>query len=79
MARDALGGDTLAHAASLDIGQARRAPMRLVEMDVAVDERRQEEVPAEIDTFAARGGGAWHMRRDDQTIRDFNVREVSVR
>ena len=51
MALDALGGDALAHAASLDMGQARRAPMGLVEMEVAVDERRQEQQPAEIDAF----------------------------
>ena len=52
MALDALGGDAFAHAASLDMGQARRAPMRLVEMDVAVDERRQEERAGKIDALA---------------------------
>ena len=51
MALDALGGDALAHAASLDMGQAWRVPMGLVEMDVAVDERRQEQQPVEIDAF----------------------------
>ena len=54
MALDALGGDPLAHAVSLDMGQARRAPMRLVEMDVAVDERRQEERARKIDALARR-------------------------
>ena len=54
MALDALGGDALAHAASLDMGQARRAPMGLVEMEVAVDERRQEEQAVEIDAFVGR-------------------------
>ena len=33
------------------MGQARRAPMRLVEMDVAVDERRQEERAGKIDAL----------------------------
>ena len=77
MARDALGGDALAHAASLDMRQARRAPMRLVEMDVAVDERGQEELSAEIDALPRRCG-AGRMGRDDQAVRDFNVREISV-
>ena len=57
MALDALGGDALAHAASLDMGQARRAPMGLVEMDVAVDERRQEEHPVEVDALVGRRRG----------------------
>ena len=54
MAFDALGGDPLTHAAALDMGQTRRAPMRLVEMDVAVDERRQEERALKIDALAGR-------------------------
>ena len=56
MALDALSGDAFAHAPSLDMGQARRAPMRLVEMDVAVDERRQEQRARKIDAFAWRDG-----------------------
>ena len=52
-ALDALGGDALAHAASLDMRQARRAPVRLVEMDVAVDERRQEQLSGKIDALAS--------------------------
>ena len=46
MALDALERDALANAAPLDMGQARRAEMGLVEMDVALDKRRQEEQPA---------------------------------
>ena len=52
MTFDALCGDPLAHAVSLDMGQTRRAPMRLVEMDVAVNERRQEERALKIDALA---------------------------
>ena len=78
-ALDALGGDALAHAASLDMGQARRAPMRLVEMDVAVDERRQEELSGEIDALAGLSRGARRMRRDDKAVGDFHVGETSVR
>ena len=56
MALGALGGDALAHAASLDMRQARRAPMRLVEMDMAVDERRQQERAGKIDALATGEG-----------------------
>ena len=50
-------GDALAHAAPLDVGQARRAEMGLVEMEVAVDKRRQEEQPLEVDAFVSRRRG----------------------
>ena len=78
MALDALGGDALAHAASLDMGQARRAPMRLVEMDVAVDERRQEE-RARRDRCARRSiGASRRMQRRNDAARDFDVGETPL-
>ena len=79
MALDALGGDALAHAASLDMGQARRAPMRLVEMDMAVDERRQEERARKIDAFAWRMGASGRMQRRDEAAGDFHVGEIALR
>ncbi len=78
-ALDALGGDALAHAASLDMGQARRAPVRLVEMDVAVDERRQEELSGEIDALMSLSRGVRRTRRHDKALGDLEVRETSVR
>ena len=75
MAFDALGGDPLAHAASLDMGQTRRAPMRLVEMDVTVDERRQEERAREIDALAGRIGASGRMQRRNAAAGDFDVGE----
>ena len=80
MALDALSGDAFAHAPSLDMGQARRAPMRLVEMDVAVDERRQEQRARKIDAFAWRDAalpGA--LQRRDEAVRDFHVGEIALR
>src|SRR5260370_38965410 len=46
-ARDALGGDALAHATPSHMRQARGAPMRLVKMNMAVDEGGPEEPPPE--------------------------------
>ena len=54
MALGALERDALAHAAPLDMGQARRAKMGLVEMEVAVDKRRQEEQAVEVDAVVGR-------------------------
>ena len=78
MALDALGGDALAHAASLDMGQARRAPMGLVEMEVAVDERRQEEHAVEIDAFAGRRRCPRRVGRDDEAAGDLHVGEAPL-
>ncbi len=61
------------------MGQARRAPVRLVEMDVAVDERRQEELSDKIDALAGLSRGARRMRRDDKAVGDLHVGETSVR
>ena len=79
MALNPLGGDALAHAAALDMGQARRAPMRLVEMDMAVDQRRHDELPRQIDALAGFSRGPRRVRRDDEAAGDFHVREASVR
>ena len=79
MAFDALGGDPLAHAVSLDMGQTRRAPMRLVEMDVAVNERRQEERAREIDTLAGLIGASWRMQRRNDAVCDFDIGEAALR
>ena len=78
MAFDALGGDPFAHAASLDMGQARRAPMRLVEMDVAVDKRRQEQRARKIDALAWRMGASGRTERRNEAAGDFHVGEIAV-
>ena len=79
MAFDALSGDAFAHAASLDMGQARRAPMRLVEMDVAVDKRRQEQRARKIDAFARAIGASRRMQRRDDAACDFHIGEIALR
>ena len=79
MAFDALGGDPLAHAASLDMGASRRAPMRLVEMDVAVDERRQEERALKIDALAWPIGASWRMQRRNGAVCDLDIGEAALR
>ena len=78
MAFDALGGDPLAHAASLDMGQTRRAPMRLVEMDVAVDERWQEERALEIDALGRAIGASGGMERRNHAAGDFDICEGAL-
>ncbi len=52
--------------------------MRLVEMDVAVDEGRQEEGAGEIDALARRIGASRRMQRRDAAAGDFNVRKSPV-
>ena len=78
MAFDPFGGDPLAHAPSLDMGQARRAPMRLVEMDVAVDKSGQEQGAREIDALALGDGASGRIERRDEAARDFHVGEVAI-
>ena len=78
MAFDALGGDPLAHAVSLDMGQARRAPVRLVEMDVAVDERRQEERALKIDALAWLIGASRRMQRRNDAACDLDIGEAAL-
>ena len=73
MTFDALCSDALAHAAPLDMGQARRAPMRLVEMDVAVNERRQEERALKIDALTRLIGAARRMQRRNDAACDFDI------
>ena len=73
MALDAFSGNALAHAASLDMGQPRGAPMGLVKMEVAVDERRQEEHAAQIEAVASRRRCPWRVGRDDDAAGDLHV------
>jgi hypothetical protein len=53
--------------------------MSLVEMDVAVDERRQEELSRKIDALMSLSRGSRRMRGDDKAAGDFYVGETSVR
>ena len=78
MAFDAFGGDPLAHAASLDMGQPRRAPMRLVEMDVAVNERRQEKRALKIDALAGSISASGRMHRRNDAVGDFDIGETAL-
>ena len=78
MAFDAFRCDPLAHAAPLDMGQARRAPMRLVEMDVAVDERRKQERALKINALARLMGAARRMHRRNRAVYDFDIGGLSV-
>ena len=78
MAFDAFGGDPLAHAASLDMGQPRRAPMRLVEMDVAVNERRQEERALEIDALAWLICATGRTERGNHAGGDFDISKAAL-
>ncbi len=78
MAFDALGGDPLAHAVSLDMGQTRRAPMRLVQMDVAVDERRQEERALKIDALARLISACRRVQRRNDAAGDFDIGEAAL-
>ena len=59
---------------AFDMRQARRAPMRLVEMDVAFDESGQEQMPGKIDALARRRA-ARRVRRDDEAVGDLDVGE----
>jgi hypothetical protein len=79
MAFDAFGGDPLAHAASLDMGQPRRAPMRFVEMDVAVNERWQEKRALKIDALIGLIGASGRMHRRNDALGDFDIGEAAVR
>src|SRR3984957_4054724 len=76
MAFDSLGGDPLTHAPSLDMGQPRRAPMRLVEMEVAIDERRNEKRALEIDARARAIGASRRVHRRNDAARDLDVDET---
>ena len=78
MALDPLGGDALANAAPPDMGQTWRAPMGLVEMDVAFDERRQEQHPAEIVAVVGLRRCPRRMGRNDDAARDFDVGETPI-
>ena len=60
------------------MGQARRTPMRLVEMDVAVDEGRQEERAGKIDALGSSISASGRMQRRDKTAGDFDVGEPSL-
>jgi hypothetical protein len=78
MALDAFGGDPLTHAASLNMGQTRRAPMRLVEMDVAVNERRQEERACEINALTRLISASGHVQRRNHAAGDFDVGKAAL-
>ena len=78
MARDPLGGDAFAHAPPLDIRQARGAPVSLVEMDVAIDKRRQEQRAGKIDALAGWMGAAGRVQSSNKAGGDFNVGETTV-
>ncbi len=79
MARDSLGGNSLAHAASFDMRQARRAPVRLIKMNMALDEGGQEEPPGKIDAAVAGRCGARRPHRDNKAIGDLDVGETAAR
>ena len=78
MAFDTLGRDPVTHAAALDMGQPRRAPMRLVEMDVAVNERRQEERALKIDALISSIGAFGRMQRDNDSACDFDIGKAAL-
>jgi hypothetical protein len=78
MAFDAFGGDPLAHAASLDMGQPWRAPMRFVEMDVAVNERWQEKRALKIDALARLISASRRMQRRNNAACDLDVGEAAL-
>jgi hypothetical protein len=63
---------------SLDMGQTRRAPMRLVEMDVAVNERRKEERAGEIDALAWLISASGRMQRGNNAACDFDIGEAAL-
>ena len=58
MARDALGGDALANGPAIDMGHARRAPVRLVEMDMAFDESGKQQFARKIEGLPVRAARA---------------------
>jgi hypothetical protein len=78
MALNSLNRNAFAHAAPLDMGQARRAPMRLVEMDMAVDECGQEERALKIKALAGMMRASRRMQRRNQAAGDFDIGEVAV-
>jgi hypothetical protein len=77
MAGRALGGDSLTHAAPRDMGQARRAPMGLIEMNVALDEGREKEPVFEINAKAGRRCWPWPTDRSDESVSDLHLGEIS--
>ena len=78
MALNSLSRDAFAHAAPFDMRQARRDPMRLVEMDMAVDERREEETAHKIDALAGVRGAFRRMERRNKAASDFNIGGLTV-
>ena len=53
--------------------------MRLVEMDVAVNERRQEERALEIDALAWLIGASRRMQHRNDTARDLDIGKAALR
>ena len=53
--------------------------MRLVEMDVAVNERRQEERALQIDALAWLIGASRRMQRGNDATHDFDIGEAALR
>ena len=50
--------------------------MRLVEMDMTVDERRQQERAGKIDALATRRGASGRMQRRNEAAGDLHVGEA---
>jgi hypothetical protein len=59
--------------------QARRAPVGLVEMDMALDEGGQQKAPAEIDALIRRSRASRFANRGDPAIGDCHVAEAFAR
>ena len=78
MAFDAFGGDPLAHAVSLDMGASRCAPVRFVEMDMAVDERWQEKRALEIDALAWLISASGRMQCDNDAPCDLDIGKAAL-
>jgi hypothetical protein len=53
--------------------------MRLVEVDVAVDERRQEKGACEIDALARSIGASGRRQRRNDAACDFDISEAALR
>src|ERR1700722_3941311 len=65
-------------AISVRISAEARASMGLVEMDVAVNERRQEERALEIDALAWAIGAFGRMQRRNDAACDFDIGKAAM-
>jgi len=79
MPRDAFDRDALADARAFDMRQARGAPVRFVQMNVAFDKGGREQGAAQVDDFTAPPRLSRAPDRGDPAFGDVDVRARAIR